>query len=284
MKKTKILFIQLPLVDHSYGYIHGNIDYAPAALSGSIKHTFGDAVTVETLPFLLANFASDAVILRYIENIRPDIISFTSYLWNIERNLDLAAKIKEKISPITIVFGGSEINPGSIALRETRKEADYFVSGEGEWFFRELLSTQNLGPYTNTINNNNLVIQPADKLIPVQDIFEPYTGKRLNSMIDGSIFLELTRGCPYRCTYCYYSKNCAGVRELPFEYLTRAIEGNTRFAGLKEIYILSPTFNKTKDFIENLKRLAKINRGKNSIRLHTEMRAAGIDTKTARLL
>ena len=97
-------------------------------------------------------------------------------------------------------------------------------------------------------------------------------------MPDGSIFLEMTRGCPYRCSYCYYSKNCSRVRELPFDILERCL---TERSGITEAYILSPTFDRTTDFTDKLKRLAKINRG---VSLHTEMRADRITPETASLI
>jgi len=96
-------------------------------------------------------------------------------------------------------------------------------------------------------------------------------------MLDGSVFIELARGCPYRCAYCLYSKNYKTIREMPFSVLTDAITSD----GVKEIYILSPAFNCTVGFIDRLKTLAGINKG---VALHSEMRASGIDAATADLL
>ena len=89
----KILFIQLPLQDHSHGYINGNIDYAAAAISGFISEKFRD-ISCLTLPSVIANFGSDELIVKYILSVKPDYISFTSYLWNIERNLRIAETVK----------------------------------------------------------------------------------------------------------------------------------------------------------------------------------------------
>ncbi|HPJ42241.1 MAG TPA: hypothetical protein PLY21_07950, partial [Spirochaetota bacterium] len=77
----KILFIQLPLQDHSHGYINGNIDYAPAAISGFIAERFNN-ISCITLPAVIANFGSDELIVKYILSVKPEYISFTSYLWN----------------------------------------------------------------------------------------------------------------------------------------------------------------------------------------------------------
>lgn len=274
----KILFIQLPLLDHGYNYILGNVPYAPSSITAYIRKHHKH-IEIDHLPFVMTNFASTGVIIKYIVNTNPDMVCFTSYLWNIERNLQIAEKLKNIKPEITTVFGGPEIQIGSWAFIEKHEEADYFVSGEGEWFF-DLLFSSNIESYASNVNGNCLVSQPGDELIKAARIVEPFTSGHLNTMIDGSIFLELTRGCPYRCSYCYYSKNCNLVRELSFDNLVKSLRMKDTY-DLKEIYILSPTFNTTRDFEKKLKILSKENRG---VRLHTEMRTQGIDEGKAWLL
>ena len=271
----KILFIQLPLPDHSFSYINGNIDYAAASLSGFIRKHYPH-VSCETLPAVLSNFCSDKLILRYIQGTKPDVISFTSYLWNIERNLLLAEKIKEKMPETTIIFGGPEIAEGSYSLAEQRPYVDYFITGEGEWFFSMFLTSINIPPAL--INQNRLFVQPVEALIETSQIYEPLTGMRLNSNNDSSVFIELTRGCPYRCSYCYYSRNFKKVRELPFNCLVDSIKSPMNF---KEIYILSPTFDRSSDFTDKLRILKNLD---HNVKLHTEIRTDRIDKKTARLM
>lgn len=271
----KILFIQLPLVDHSYSYINGNVDYATAVLSGFIRKHFPD-VYCESLPAVLANFCSNELILKYVRNTAPDVVSFTSYLWNVERNLVLAEKIKAEFPGMRIIFGGPEISEGSVSLAAEFSFVDYFVTGEGEWFFSGFLNSENI-PHI-TVNNNKVAVQPSDELIAPSLICEPLTENRLNSNNDNSVFIELTRGCPYRCSYCYYSRSFKKVREISFDHLVAGIKSPMNY---KEIYILSPTFDRSKDFIANLETLKNLD---HNVRLHTEIRTDRIDKSTAELI
>ncbi len=275
----KILFVQLPLLDHSHSYIAGNVEYAPASMAGYIKRAFGNSVDIEYLPFILSNFASNEIIARYILAINPDIVSFTCYLWNVERNMRIARMIKNRRHGVIILAGGPEISENSWALSKYHETVDFFIQGEGEWFFSRYMEGD-FSRYARPVNRNMTITQPADQLLPPSEIVEPFTHRMLNSMSDGSIFLELTRGCPYKCNYCYYSKNAQKVREMPFDLLLKAI-GMADRHDLNEIYILSPTFNRTKDFLEKLRVLASLH---HSVRLHTEMRSDGIDKPTAKLL
>ncbi len=276
----KLLFIQLPLLDHDYCYINGNVTYAPATISSYLKKRFGSRIFIEQFPALLSNFASNAVIIRFIERINPQIVSFTCYVWNAERNLGIAGGVKANDRGVVTVFGGPEVNRNSWLLSRKREEVDFFVSGEGEWFFERFLENVNLSKYTQTVNGNRLIIQPEAELIPSADIEEPFLNRRLNTMADGSIFIELVRGCPYRCIYCYYSKNSYKVRQLPFDRLINAVEKSGLF-NIREIYILAPTFNRIRGIDEKLELLCSEH---HNVRLHTEMRADGIDRGMARML
>ncbi len=276
----RLLFIQLPLLDHGYGYVNGNVEYAPAAISSYLKKRFGYRLCIEQLPSVLSNFASNSIILRFIEKSAPQVISFTCYVWNVERNLKIARALKIRNKGIITVFGGPEISRQSWALSRKREEVDFFVSGEGEWFFERFFGNGNALKYSQNINGNNLIVQPENELIPSVTIEEPFINRRLNTMADGSIFIELVRGCPYRCIYCFYSKNSYQVRQLPFDRLISAVEMKEPF-NIREIYILAPTFNRIRGIEEKIELLRRRNRG---VRLHTEMRASGVNRDMARML
>ena len=57
-------------------------------------------------------------ILRELYHARPDIVGFSSYIWNADDVLEIAEMLKSVLPEVTIVFGGPEV------MYET---ADFFV-------------------------------------------------------------------------------------------------------------------------------------------------------------
>lgn len=276
----KILFIQLPLVDHGHSYILGNVPVAPACTGGYVKKYLKGGTEIEYLPFVIENYASNSVIAGYVNNSMPDMVCFSCYLWNVERNLALAAVIKKRNPAIRVFMGGPEIHPDSWVFTEKRNSVDRFVTGEGEWFFDAFLSGTLDAKRWRSIGGNRLCTQRNDELTDPLKIIEPFAEREISTMMDGSIFLEMTRGCPYRCSYCTYSKHYNKVRDMPFQRLLDALALGKKHE-LSEIYILSPTFNSSPDFSERLNTLSHLN---HKVRLHTEIRAEGIDAATAGLM
>lgn len=279
-KLESILFVQLPLVDHGYNYIQGNVPYAPAAMAAYIRTRHPGRAAVDHLPFVIANLCSDRVVADYIMGTKPDLLCFSCYLWNIERHMAIAEAVRTRLPGTKVIMGGPEIHDDSWALSERRPAVDLFVAGEGEWFFDRIFSGVDMERYARNERGNRLIVQPNVEAVDMGLAPEPFTAGELDTMADGSVFMEMTRGCPYRCSYCFYSGKCRGVRERDFKILLAALEQRNRIS-LREIYILSPTFNSTPDFHSRLRSLAAKNRG---VKLHTEMRTESIDETTARML
>lgn len=272
-----IQFVQLPLIDHSYNYIESNLPYASGTLAAYIKENFSGNETF-ILPDRISNYASDGIIVEHIIRNTPDIIAFSNYLWNVERHLNIANILKEELSDCTIIFGGPECSSDGFLFEEKRDCVDIFFSGEGEWFFNKYLNNASLSEYEDTINGNRLVSQPAHELLGPEDIVEPYSKNVLEPGVDGSISIELTRGCPFKCSYCFYSKNSNKVREMPFELLTDIISNRD---DVTEIYILSPSFDRIPDFKNKLTILKNLDHDKI---LHAEIRTNKVDEELAKLI
>ncbi|NIM18494.1 MAG: radical SAM protein [Candidatus Aminicenantes bacterium] len=268
-----IKLVQLPIPEVHDLYKEGNIPLAAGYLkSFAIKSGAAEEQEIEVIARDLANYAGDAAILKWVKESKTGIVGFTSYMWNIDRNLYLAQKIKEINPRITVVLGGPEINYGHRALKENHIDA--VIIGEGERAFMDFLEDYKAGA---TIKR----VYRADAPVDLTDIPNPYLEKILVPYKNESIFLETMRGCPYQCKYCFYSKSYSGLRFFPEENLSRMFE-LARDYRVPEIYLMDPSFNVTPGLKERLELLVKCNT--THIPIHTEIRLEGVTPGIAKLM
>jgi hypothetical protein len=93
--------------------------------------------------------------------------------------------------------------------------------------------------------------------------------------------MELARGCPFRCAFCFESKGTARVRRFPLARIAAELD-RFRAAGVEEVFVLDPTFNADgKRFAEAVRLMAEKGRG---LRFVLELRAELLDRTQAKLL
>src|SRR5262249_6188482 len=110
----------------------------------------------------------------------------------------------------------------------------------------------------------------------------PYLAGVLDAADEEMLLLETTRGCVFKCKFCYYPKSYDKQYYLPFDTVLAGLRHATE-RGAKEVFLLDPTLNQRKDFAEFLRVLAKGNPGK-KFSYFGELRAEGVTAETARLL
>ncbi len=129
---------------------------------------------------------------------KPRMIGFGVYIWNAKESLELV-QILKTLSPQTlIVLGGPEVSFEQEA-QQICTIADYVVCGEAEELFYSLC---------DKIFNQN--IYPAEKIIrgAVPDLetmvlpYSLYTDKDIEHRV---IYVEASRGCPFKCEFCLSS-------------------------------------------------------------------------------
>jgi len=164
---------------------------------------------------------------------QPRIIGFSVYIWNVTETT-LVIELLKRIAPHTIVVvGGPEVSfaddlPGLAQL------ADFVVTGPGETSFRELC-------------DDLLKRRPiAAKVIPGKSValdalelpYAWYTGEDLRNRL---IYVEASRGCPFKCEFCLSSLDKTAK---PFE-LTRFLEAmdDLHRRGARNFKFIDRTFN-----------------------------------------
>lgn len=275
---NKVLFVQLPPPRFSFSEAPSNIPLAAGFVSAALDATAQGNFSSEILEPQIVDVFADQGLVREIVEHRPAIVAMTLYVWNVDRSLFLASNIKKLAPQTPIVVGGPEVTPDNAwVMRHPSVDAGVF--GEGESRIGPLITAllrgdipELTGFFLKTPTGLRLDPRPS----PAWDLSlcrYPYLDRRIKSSFDGTLFLETVRGCPFRCRYCYYHKAFQGVRQHPAGPINEVLDfAYSKDSGVKEIYLMDPTFNVGPGF-KKLARSVADRRNLREIALHTELRA-----------
>jgi len=178
-----------------------------------------------------------------------DVVAFSCYIWNITQTLAVCKKIKA-INPHTkILLGGPEVSyeyEDVIALNYV----DYIIVGEGEIAFKEFLDFCPNPELVSSLVWKNGTEVKTNKMAPMFDLknFEnsmPYRFDKPEDLINKVLYIETSRGCPYKCEFCLASLDNK-VRYLPNQTIKNTLLYMMQHG--KVIKFLDRTFNIKKDF------------------------------------
>ncbi len=263
------LWIQLPVPDFNFYYLDSNIPLAAGyIILNNQNFLIKYGLDIEILPQEITSLASDHYLINYILSGGFDFLFFTTYMWNIERSLYIVEKIKEK-REIKVVFGGPEISFDSPWIE--RKDVDVFFVGEGEGYFKNIF----LENFPHVVSGKPFDVSSEFK--------NPYSEGILKRGMGKNFFLETMRGCPYRCKYCFYSKNRVKVRFYHEDLIKEFFRFQIKFyRDSEELYILDPSFEVHPEIENFLGKISKFN--SLGLPIHTEIRAEKITSEIAKLM
>jgi radical SAM superfamily enzyme YgiQ (UPF0313 family) len=294
--RRKVLLVQLPIPPLGPERIRGNVPLAAGYLKLFTQNRGLDRFfDIQIFPAEKANTQGDRALVAALAEHDPWLVGFTCYVWNIERTLWIARELKKLRSEVRVILGGPEITPDNEWVLQTA-DYDFAVIGEGEQTFAELLGglLENETPLvaipglyvhpSPRAANRGLVQRPAFRT-PLPDLNllgSPYLAGILDAAEEQLLLLETTRGCVFKCKFCYYPKSYDGQY-----YLSRQnILANLHHAGeygVREVFLLDPTMNQRKDFADFLRVLIEGN-PEQRFSYFGELRAEGITDEIARLL
>jgi radical SAM superfamily enzyme YgiQ (UPF0313 family) len=131
----------------------------------------------------------------------PDIIGLGVYIWNVSEVAALVALLKT-ISPETlIVLGGPEVSYETQA-QDLVKHADYVIAGQADLAFVELCESLLASSPFSSLQQQK-VIQATQ--VPLHKIRLPYNLFTEEDIAKRVIYVEASRGCPYKCEFCLSS-------------------------------------------------------------------------------
>lgn len=178
-----------------------------------------------------------------------DQIAFSCYIWNITPILQCVQSLKANKPQIKILLGGPEVSYDTEQLLQ-RYPIDAICYDEGEKPFSDWILNSNQPEAIEGIcwkNNSTVVRNPPALKTPVGCLaaIQPYADDDINELAHKVLYIETSRGCPYKCHFCLASLDNK-VRYLPETYIFKTLEFLIQHG--KTIKFLDRTFNLKKEF------------------------------------
>jgi radical SAM superfamily enzyme YgiQ (UPF0313 family) len=164
---------------------------------------------------------------------QPKIVGISISIWNVAPSTILINLLKTIEPEIIIVLGGPEVSHEHDE-QEITALADYIVVGEGEIAFRDLCR----GLLTGSTPPEKIINSTLPNL---DELTLPYREYSSEDIAHRVIYVEASRGCPYRCEFCLSALD-ERVRPFPLAaFLTEM--AYLLDQGVRQFKFMDRTFN-----------------------------------------
>ena len=177
---------------------------------------------------------------------QPDMIIFSTYIWNKEYVFSITKELKKILPDVKIALGGPEVSYEWDKIMAENQEIDYIFTGEGE---KALLNffTKDISEVKGVVyrEGDNLKYNGIEPLIENLDIIPfPYDDEELQDRTK-IFYYESSRGCPFNCSYCMSSID----KSVRYYSVDRTKEDLKRFidSPIKLLKFVDRTFNLSKE-------------------------------------
>ena len=264
-------------------YIHASL--APWCLYSSIK---------ENYPNINATVIESTINVDLAENenkildSNPDIISFTCYIWNIEKTLELCSKLKNKTKAI-IILGGPEVSYRPKDILTNHPYIDYVLSGEGEetypLFVDKISKKQSVYDIPGLSYRSNVEVISNPEKEYTDSPPSPFCDEFFENLNGRITYIETARGCPYHCAFCL-SGRCSPLRFFDIDGVKKEIIKLSR-SGTQTVKFVDRTFNANAERANEILLFIKENYGKgipNNVCFHFEIAGDILKESTLEIL
>ncbi len=249
------------------------VPLGPAMLASALKRAFGSGLSVRVMDLYLQE--DPAACARRILAENPRWVGLSMYLWNRDFALRLATALKAGAPDIVVFAGGAEATADLSGVL-AHPAMDFVLPGEGEELVVAALERLTRGETPGAV-------QAAVRPGPVADL-STLTSPWLDGTLDPGAYpgqlWELSRGCPFKCDFCFESRGDAGIRRIPMERIEAELE-LFEARGVSQVFVLDPTFNFDRARAKDVLRL--IAGAAPAIHFFFEIRSEFIDRELARL-
>jgi len=284
-EKLRVLLAQLPVPSAP----SLNTPLAAGYLA-AYAESLGLAAVAEItlLPRALADHAGDAALVEAIVARAPHVLGLSLYTWNSERSLAIALRARARLPGLVVVVGGPEVQPDNPWVLE-HPAVDVAVIGEGEQTFAELVraladarrSSPGRPPTLGHVPGLALrspgggmaFTGERAALGDLGAVPSPYLGGWLELPPGGVQMVEISRWCPYSCSFCLYGRNMGprlGSRYFGLERVLGELAwGKAR--GVRAVHFVEANLNLVPLFWPLMRALADLNADR-QITFYAELR------------
>lgn len=192
----------------------------------------GELQTVARIQEFTISTRSLDIVEQLVEN-KAKIIGFGVYIWNVRETSEVITLLKVLSPDTIIVVGGPEVSYEP-EQQEIISRADYAVTGAGETSFRHLCE--------QVLSRR----KPLNKVIsgietPLERLNLPYRYYDDADLRHRFIYVEASRGCPFKCEFCLSSLDKTAYPFVLDEFLAELDQLWQR--GLRNYKFVDRTFN-----------------------------------------
>ena len=227
-----------------------------ASVAAAVSQAHAGAIETVIVEDLVAS-GPEAISRRILAS-RPDWLGLSLFTWNCRAMLEAAATCARAMPGLVVFAGGPEATAdpeGVYALAEgLGLVLDFIVRGEGESLTAAALSHLASSPRPEAlaalVGLPGIVLPggpydgPRAPLEDLSRLASPWTGGFLRPK-DGGVLWELSRGCPFRCSYCFEGRGERGLRSYPMSRLEAELDRMVAL-GAEQAFVLDPTFDADK--------------------------------------
>jgi len=191
--------------------LHSKYIHASLALPCLASYCADCGTEIELMEFTVHE--PRETVLSLLREANPDVVAFSVYLWNRRETLELVDALAVAKPGLRIVLGGPEVSFDGPELFENHPGVTALVRGEGERPFHALLSSWARSDEPRGVprlawrDGGALHEGPDGPLLEnLDDIPSPFAAGRVD-LTRGFTYLETSRGCPYRCSFCLSARD-----------------------------------------------------------------------------
>lgn len=182
-------------------------------------------------------------IVEKVLSMKPKIVGFGVYIWNTDEVLKVIRYLKQLDPNLIIVLGGPEISYETES-QDHVNYCDYIIKGEADFSLYNLCNDILTGQPMD--NWKKISQQPLPDIKSIVLPYDLYTDEDIQNRV---LYVEASRGCPYKCEYCLSSLDVS-VRNFavePFlEQMQKLIDrGAKQFKFVDRTFNLSPTISES---------------------------------------